>query len=105
MNHIIYAGSRHHVYKGIRSGYAGEIIVIALKSSFLHKFCIQNNLFYKLFSNTTELYGHLSMYDSKNHNNLFISSGVPFLIDINRFLFCKFYNVHPSLLPVPLILF
>lgn len=93
---IIYAGNRSFALECILNSKINNLFIYALKKSFLMNYANKNNLKYETFSNKNELYKLLKTIDKPS---LFISCGVPFLIDINIFPKISFINIHPSLLP------
>ena len=98
----IYAGSRSHVLEGLlKSLGPNEFSILALENSFLETYCINKNLNYHSFCRSTDLHEKLrTMKDDITSTACFISSGIPFKINIDNYRDIIFLNIHPSLLPI-----
>ncbi len=93
---FIYAGNRHHALSSINEGVKESLTVYALTNSFLETYCKKEKIKHLTFSNKDDLNELLVAIDEET---LFISCGVPFKIDINKYKILSFINIHPSNLP------
>ena len=93
---IIYAGNRSFALSSLGAKLKEELCVFAIKNSFLEEYALANEYECHQFSSKASLYELLKKIKKKT---LFISCGVPFKIDIEKFPFIAFVNIHPSLLP------
>ena len=93
---IIYAGNRSFALSSLEIKLKNELCIFAIKNSFLEKYAKSNEYEFYKFSSEKSLY---ELLDKIKERTLFISCGVPFKIDIERFPLIAFINIHPSLLP------
>ena len=93
---IIYAGNRSFALSSLGKKLKDELCVFAIKNSFLEEYALANGYDLHKFYSKESLYELLKKIKKKT---LFISCGVPFKIDIDKFPLIAFVNIHPSLLP------
>ncbi len=93
---IIYAGNRSFALSSLGPKIKNELCIFALKNSFLERYAKSQEYEFYQFSTKDSLH---ELLDKVKHRTLFISCGVPFKINVEKFPLIAFVNIHPSLLP------